>query len=66
MYIQYMQGLDSPRLNTADHVPSFVAYTTSVVETFERWYASPPTSLSPLNFLCREPPCPILRTLALP
>jgi hypothetical protein len=31
MYIQYMQGLSQPRLSTADHAPSFVAYTITAV-----------------------------------
>jgi hypothetical protein len=26
MYIQYIQGLCQPRLSTADHAPSFLAY----------------------------------------
>jgi hypothetical protein len=30
MYIQYVQGLCQRRLSTADHAPSFVAYTTIV------------------------------------
>jgi hypothetical protein len=32
--MQYMQGL-----STADHAPSFVAYTTTAVQTLERSYA---------------------------
>jgi hypothetical protein len=57
----YIYRPSQPRLSTAEHTPSFVAYTTTAVKTLQRSYAWPPPNSSPLNSLRRGSPCHILR-----
>jgi hypothetical protein len=64
VYKIYIQGLCQSRLNTADFSLFIVAWATTV-QSLERSYAWLPPSLSPLYFLCRASPCPILRTFSL-